>query len=85
MIECTCTLRESSPLGSFQGNYDYQVLRFRTCDLCDIYSFIYFFFSEGKMHDAAMLAESGFLHDLNMYAFSPVGVPSAYLVIQHIH
>ena len=27
------------------------------------------------MHDAAMLAESGFLHDLNMYAFSPMGVP----------
>ena len=27
------------------------------------------------MHDAGMLAESGFLHDLNMYAFSPVGVP----------
>ena len=37
------------------------------------------------MHDAAMLAESGFLHDLNMYAFSPMGVPSAYMVIQHIH
>ena len=34
-----------------------------------------FFFSEGKMHDAAMLAESGFLRDLNMYAFSPMGVP----------
>ena len=27
------------------------------------------------MHDAAMLAESGFLRDLNMYAFSPMGVP----------
>ena len=27
------------------------------------------------MHDAAMLAESGFLRDLNTYAFSPVGVP----------
>ena len=27
------------------------------------------------MHDAAMLAESGFLCDLNMYAFSPMGVP----------
>ena len=27
------------------------------------------------MHDAAMLAESGFLHDLNTYAFSPKGVP----------
>lgn len=26
------------------------------------------------MHNAAMLAESGFLHDLNMYAFSPMGV-----------
>ena len=27
------------------------------------------------MHDAAMLAESGFLCDLNMHAFSPMGVP----------
>ena len=27
------------------------------------------------MHDAAMLAESGFLRDLNMYAFSPMDVP----------
>lgn len=27
------------------------------------------------MHDAAMLAESGFLHDLNMYAFSPMSAP----------
>ena len=33
------------------------------------------------MHDAAMLAESSFLRDLNMYAFSPMGVPSAYMVI----
>ena len=37
------------------------------------------------MHDAAMLAESGFLHDLNMYAFSPMGVSSAYMVILHIY
>ena len=27
------------------------------------------------MHDAAMLAKSGFLHDLNTYAFSPMGIP----------
>ena len=27
------------------------------------------------MHHAAMLAESSFLRDLNMYAFSPMGVP----------
>ena len=27
------------------------------------------------MHDAAMLAESGFLCDLNTHAFSPMGVP----------
>ena len=55
---------------------------FRTCDLCDIYSSMHdFFFSEGKMHDAAMLAESGFLRDLNMYAFSQWAYPSAYMVI----
>ena len=27
------------------------------------------------MHDAAMLAESGFLCDLNLHAFSPMCVP----------
>ena len=27
------------------------------------------------MHDAVMLAESGFLRDLNTYAFSPMGIP----------
>ena len=37
------------------------------------------------MHDSAMLAELGFLHDLNVYAFSPMGVPSAYMVILHIY
>ena len=78
MIECTCTLRECSPLGSFQGNYDYQVLCFRTCDLCDIYSSLHDFFSfqRGRcMMQLCWHAESGFLRDLNMYAFSPMGVP----------
>ena len=34
-----------------------------------------FFVSEGRKHDAGMLADSGLLHDLQRFAFSPTGQP----------
>ena len=36
---------------------------------------LFFFVLEGRKHDAGMLADSGLLHDLQQYAFSPAGQP----------
>ena len=41
------------------------------------FDIIFSFLSEGRKHDAGMLADSGLLRDLERYAFSPTGDPMA--------
>ena len=41
------------------------------------FDIIFSFLSEGRKHDAGMLADSGLMQDLESYAFSTTGDPMA--------
>ena len=40
--------------------------------------FLWTFVSEGRKHDAGMLADSGILNDVGNFAFSPAGQPMCF-------
>jgi len=55
-----------------------------------VYIITYVYLSEGRKHDAGMLADSGLLQDLQQFAFNPAGQPlcvygdPAYPLRQHL-
>ena len=71
MIQHSCSVRVQCPMSAFGSQASVVIARVLNKNAVSWAESI----SEGRKHDAGMLADSGLLHQLQLHAVSPLGQP----------